>query len=31
MDKYTPSDCFVKEWYVEDFIYNFVNYDGIKI
>ena len=31
MDKYTPFDYFVKEWYVEDWIYNFVNYNGIKI
>jgi len=31
MDKYTPSSCFVKEWYIEDWLYNFVNYNGIKI
>ena len=31
MDKYTPFNCFVKEYYLEDNIYNFVNYNGIKI
>ena len=31
MNKYTPETCFVKEWYLEDFIYNFVNYNSIKL
>lgn len=31
MNKYTPKSCFIKEWYIEDWLYNFVNYNNIKI
>lgn len=27
MDKYTPDTCFIKEYYCEDWLYNFVNYN----
>ena len=27
VDKYTPEYCFIKEYYIEDWTYCFVNYD----